>query len=283
MIQVKFIVDGSMCSTDNYVDEPDKYRGLIECRECGEKAWFIKGFSTPRLERMACFASHHKDGCNASTVILVADDENTEQGQDTDISSSDITVDLDKTQSTSIYVSEPNQKHGIDESAWVSNPNKKAIGGPSGFPLNKSLRQLLTHLCKNPDYAQRDQTIKVVTDSERVIIDGQLKDFLTHIGSIRQPEDLSSLRIFWGPINNLNERDGYLWLNYGDYRTEPSVFLDPDLRDELLRNFKLSDVSELDGADIIIIGNAGLSTNGKIVIRTGFTKYLSFRRHKVIS
>lgn len=135
MIQVKFIVDGSMCSTDNYVDEPDKYRGLIECRECGEKAWFIKGFSTPRLERMACFASHHKDGCNASTVILVADDENTEQGQDTDISSSDITVDLDKTQSTSIYVSEPNQKHGIDESAWVSNPNKKSYWRPIRIPI----------------------------------------------------------------------------------------------------------------------------------------------------
>lgn len=114
-----------------------------------------------------------------------------------------------------------------------------------------------------------------------MLIDGLLKEFVVPIDNIKN-DDIAKLKIFWGEINNLNEVNGDLWLNYGDYRKEPSILLHENLKSQLLRNFKLQDISELDGSEVIIVGNAGVSPNGKIIIRTGFTKYMSFRRHRAI-
>ena len=279
MIYAKYIEDGTLCSTADYSNEPEKYRGLIVCPECEQKTWFIKGFTTEKMERMACFAAHHKEGCDASTVFLSPEDNDSEEGSESELPSTDIRVDLDRSNSQSIYVSQENNKHGDEDSDWISSPKKKAIGGSNGYPLNKSLRQLLTHLCKNPDYAERGQSITIVADSGRKIIDGQLKDYLVPIDNIASHQ-LAESRIFWGTINNLNEdKNGQLWLNYGDYRTEPSILLDTSQKAELLRNFKLKSVSELDGSDVIIVSHAGSSASGKIIIKASFTKYMSFRRY----
>lgn len=281
MINAKYIEDGTICSTLDYDKEPEKYRGLIICPECEQKTWFIKGYTTDKLERMACFAAHHKEGCNASTVILNAEDNDSEEGVESELPSTDIRVDLDKSSGKSIYVSQENNKHGDEDSGWSSPLQKKAIGGSDGYPLNKSLRQLLTHLCKNPDYAERGQSITIVADSGRKIIDGQLKDYLVPINNIN-PDQFLDPRIFWGTVNNLNEgKNGELWLNYGDYRSEPSILLDKNLKIELIRNFKLKSVSELDGSDVIIVSHASRSSNGKIIIKVSFTKYMSFRRYSI--
>ncbi len=279
MIYSKYIENGTLCSTSDYNNNPDKYRGLIICPECEQKTWFIKGFTTEKMERMACFAAHHKEGCNASTVFLSPEDSDFEEGSESGLPSTDIRVDLDKSNSQSIYVSQENNKHDEEDSDWISSPKKKAIGGSNGYPLNKSLRQLLTHLCKNPDYAERGQSITIVADSGRKVIDGQLKDYLVSFNKF-DDNQLAVSRIFWGTINNLNEdKKGQLWLNYGDYRKDPSIVLDKKQKAELLRNFKLKSVSELDGSDVIIVSNAGRSPNGKIIIKSSFTKYMSFRRY----
>lgn len=283
MIYAKYVEDGSRCSTEDYSNDPEKYRGLIVCFECEKKTWFTKGFTTKRFERMACFAAHHEEGCNASTVLLTSEDNDSEEGSESEQPSTDIRVDLDRSNGQSIYVSQENDKHGNEDSDWTSSPQNKAIGGSNGFPLNKSLRQLLTHLCKNPNYADRGQSITIVADSGRKIIDGELKDNLVPIKCIASNQ-LAKSRIFWGTINNLNEdKSGQLWLNYGDYRSEPSILLDKKQKVELLKNFKLKEVSELDGSDVIIVSHARRSTSGKIIIKASFTKYMSFRRHKIIS
>lgn len=282
MIYAKYIEDGTLCSTSDYSNDPEKYRGLIVCFECGQKSWFIKGFTRENFERMACFAAHHEEGCNASTVLLTSEDDDSEEGSESEQTATDIRVDLDRSNGQSIYVSQENDKHGDENSSWVSSPQKKAIGGSNGYPLNKSLRQLLTHLCKNSDYAERDQSITIVADSGRKIIDGQLKNYLVPISHITS-NHLAESRIFWGTINNLNEdKNGQLWLNYGDYRSEPSILLDKKQKIELIKNFKLKNVSELDGSDVIIVSHAGRSPSGKIIIKANFTKYMSFRRHNII-
>lgn len=279
MINAKFIEDGTTCSTMDYSENPEKFRGLIVCPECEQKTWFIKGYSTEKMERMACFAAHHKEGCNASTVILSPNDD--AETKEMDATSSDLRVDLDRTNSQTIYVSQENNKHGEEDSNWRSSPKEKVIGGSDGYPLNKSLRQLLTHVCKNPDYAEKGQSITIVADSGRKIIDGPLKNFLVPIANIT-PNQLAESKIFWGTINNLNEDNkGQLWLNYGDYRTEPSIVLDKNQKAELIKNFKLKSISELDGSDVIIVSRAGLSPKGKVIIKASFTKYMSFRRYKV--
>ena len=282
MIEVINREDKSICTTSDYENNPDKYRGLIDCLECGRKAWFIKGYETEKINRMACFAAKHVEGCEASTVVLGSDDsEELENGNGEQ--NSDIRIDLDKLSSQSIYTSKDNLKHGDEDSNWKNNKQKKGLGNADGFPLNKSLRQLLSNLCRNPDYAEIGQTITIVADSGRVVLAGELRDHLVKIEDVGA-QHIGRDHIFWGTINNLNTMDdGTLWLNYGDYRKEPSIRLTRHLKEQLLRNFKLAEVSELDGSEVIIVGHVGFSSNGKAILQTGFTKYMSFRRRKVLS
>ncbi|MEZ8949112.1 hypothetical protein AB6E77_11340, partial [Vibrio sp. 10N.247.311.18] len=206
----------------------------------------------------------------------------TQQSHGDGETTADLKVDLDKTGANSLYVSKDNGLYGDEESTRVSSKQSKGLGNGSGFPLNKSLRALLTNLCRNPHYA-RGQTIKIVTDGGRAVIEGVLSDFLVPISSVSR-EHIGKEFIFWGTINTLNvDKNGTLWLNYGDYRKEPSVSLSFSLKEQLLKNFKLTEVSELDGSDVIIVGHVGFSANGKAIISTGFTKYLSFRKVKVVN
>lgn len=280
MIVCTYREDGSRCTTEDYESDPDKYRGLIDCSVCAKKAWFVKGYKTARVDRMACFGARHAEGCDASTVMISPDETDEDKEGDGD-TTSDIKVDLDKASNSSFYISTDNGKHGDEESTWGSSKQSKGLGNGSGFPLNKSLRALLTNLCRNPNYADKGQTIKIVTDGGRVIIDGVLADFLVPISDVTR-EHLGKEYIFWGEINNLNlDKKGTLWLNYGDYRKEPSISLTSSLKDQLVTNFKLNDVAELDGSDVIIVGHLGFSENNKAIISTGFTKYLSFRKMNI--
>ncbi|MFK3864016.1 hypothetical protein [Pseudoalteromonas rhizosphaerae] len=276
MLHCKFNEDDSICSTIDYEENPDKYRGLIYCIDCGEKAWFTKGYETQKISRMACFGAKHKEGCNASTVEFVSDDPDNDEDEKNQ--NSGIRVDLDKVTSQSIYVSNDNNKHGDEESDWKGKSKRKIIGNSDGFPLSKSLRQLLTNLCRNSDYGDENQTITIVANSGRVVVEGDLRSNLVRIEDVSR-EHIGKDYIFWGKINNLNiDKKGTLWLNYGDNLLEPSIALNSKLKEQVLVNFKLKEVSELDGSDVIIVGHVGFSPQGKAIISTGFTKYMSFRR-----
>lgn len=279
MIDVLYTVDGTVCRTEQYSTDSEKFRGNIVCIECGKKAWFIKGYDTEKLSRMACFAAHHLEGCNASTVQLVADDVESEDGTSNDSQSSDIYVDLDNSKEQSLYVAEDNDKHGTEESQRISPQKKKAIGNADSFPLNKSLRQLLMNLCTNKEYLDQDRDIKVVADSGRVVIEGKLKDKAIHFEEINQSH-AQNIWLFWGTINNIYLRkNGELWLNSGS-RYEPSIIVNNALINDIKRNFKILDLTELNGSNVLVIGPIGF--DGKqALIRPAFTKYMTFRRHKV--
>lgn len=280
MIVCTYRVDGSDCTTEQYQANPEKYRGLIDCTECGVKTWFVKSYKTHKTDRMACFAARHLEGCNASTVLVKPDgseDEN-DEGELTH----DIRVDLDKAGARLLYVSKDNDKHGDEPSSRLTPRPNIGIGGDSGYPLNKSLRALLTNLCRNPHYGDRGQTINIVADGGRDVINDTLSNCLVPIAAASN-EHVGKEYIFWGPVNNLNiDKKGTLWLNYGDYRTEPSISLSPNLKEEVLRNFHIKNIEELDGADVIIVGHVGISPNNKVIISTAFTKYLSFRKVQVV-
>ncbi|QIA66030.1 hypothetical protein GT360_21295 [Vibrio astriarenae] len=280
MIVCTYRVDGSDCTTEQYQANPEKYRGLIDCTECGVKTWFVKSYKTDKIDRMACFAARHLEGCNASTVLVKSD--GSEDENDEGELSHNIRVDLDKAGAKQLYVSKDNDKHGDEPSSRLSSIPNIGIGGGAGYPLNKSLRALLTNLCRNPHYGDKGQTIKIVADGGREVINDTLNNCLVPIQTASE-EHVGKEYIFWGPINNLNiDKKGTLWLNYGDYRTEPSVSLSSNLKEEVLRNFKVKNIEELDGADVIIVGHVGISPNHKVIISTAFTKYLSFRKVQVV-
>mgnify|MGYP000258090211 FL=1 len=280
MLKCHFAGDNTTCTTELYQAAPEKYKGQIFCFECHSKAYFVKSFSTAKLTRMACFAARHADNCTASTVglgVVDADDDQLDGEQSTDL-----LVDLDKSSTNSIYVSTPSDIHGDEESAWVGGSQQKTIGGSSGFPTNKSLRQLLANLTKNENFADKGQSIRIVADSGRVVLEGLLADHLVHFKDITR-EHAGRLGIYWGSINNTNDDPNgeILWLNYGNYRTEPSIRVSENLKQNIITNFKLFDIAELDGADVIIVGSVGISDKGKAVLQTGFTKYMSFRRMEI--
>ena len=279
MIEVLYTVDNSVCNTEQYSANSEKFRGNIICSECGRKAWFIKGYDTEKMSRMACFAAHHIDGCKASTVQLVSDDVGSEDGENVETQSSDIYVDLDRAKTQSLYVSEENNKHGTEESQRTSPQKQQAIGNADDFPLNKSLRQLLTNLCTNKEYLDQDREIKVVADSGRVVLEGLLKDMAIHFDEIKEHHS-QNVMLFWGTINNIYLRkNGELWLNSGS-KYEPSIIVNKALISDIKRNFKIDDLTELNGADVLVIGPLGFDVKHAL-IRPAFTKYMTFRRHKI--
>ena len=265
MQQARYLSDNRLISTAEYQTAAEQYRGLLLCPLCGEKAWFIKAVSSENINRAACFAAHHQQGCEAATLRLNAEDE---------------TTDSNKTDK----VREPSARYA-PAGLWQS-IKAPQLGGIDGYDVNTALRQLLSHLCRNRDFANQGQKIQVLTAAGRELIAGKLADYLVHINDISD-KHLQALYIFWGQINNVNERefenpaDDELWLNTGDYRKEPSIFIDADLRYSIMRRFKLTDLDALSGADFILLGHAGKSPHGKFTLHIAMSKYIAFRLYGV--
>ncbi len=156
----------------------------------------------------------------------------------------DFRVDLDKSSNRSVFIAEQAADY-LPPDDWHQ-PRVQKVLGPAEFPVNKSLRQLLSHLCRNPDFATQGQTIRIVADSGRDILSGTLQDLLVNVSQIAS-DDVGELRIFWGRIHNVNERDETLWFNMGNYQTEPSIVVADELKAELLSCFRLSEAGDLSG------------------------------------
>jgi hypothetical protein len=272
METVTYMPDGTDCTVALYQQAPEKYRGNIACDVCEEKSWFVKGFSTEKYDRAPCFAAHHTSDCE-NKITLVADD-------DGDSSSGDpntIYVDLDKQRNKSIEVAVPSPKP-IKETLWGTTRRYSSIGD---YPENKSLRQILASLSRNPDYLEEDALVKMVADNGRIVLQGVLTNLLVSQQEI-STAPLGEPRIFWGRINNVNKSNGVLWLNCGNYKTEPSILIDDEgLESDLLEDFNIDDVDELQGADFIVVGIAFKGHNEKPYIKFSFTKYIAFRKYTV--
>jgi len=272
------IADGTLCTIEMYERDPEEYRGRIQCIECKKKAWHNRAYMLVKTnsERVACFGARHVEGCEASTVKHEftdgLDGEEPEQ-------SHDIYIDLDKAKIQSHLVSPPSNKKDRSQTNWGNSKSVIEIGGGSAFPASKSLRKILSYLDRNENFGDKGQTIKIVKDSGVTLIDGQLKDYLVKFEDINRNQT-GEQKIFWGTINNVNIKDGTLWINYGDNRNtdEPSIKCEEIFKYDLMRNFNVSDVMDLGGSDVIIVGRLGYSPRGKPLIHATFTKYMSFRK-----
>jgi hypothetical protein len=259
--QARFIADHSLISSTDYHLKPERYRGLLVCPLCGEKAWYMKAVQTDTLQRSACFAAQHQPGCDAATTVAAAE-----------------TV-----QATASTVRAPGS-HYAPAGLWQS-IKAPQLGGSAGFDVNTALRQLLSHLCRNADFAKQGQKIQILAASDRELLSGTLAEHLVHTDAINE-QQLEALYLFWGRVNNVNERDfddprdDELWLNTGDYRKEPSIFIDADLRSSVLRRLNLSDIDALNGSDFILLGHAGKSAQGKFTLHIAMSKYLAVRLYR---
>ena len=259
MQQARFIVDNSLIDCAIYSLDPEHYRGFLICPQCQEKAWYMKPVHTDTLQRSACFAAQHLEGCEVASLK----------------SSGDTTAVTAQVKSSAA-----NYAAGLWQS--IKAPQ---LGGHDGYDVNIALRQLLSHLCRNPDFATQGQKVQILAVSGRELLHGELAEQLIHCNAITE-QHLEALHLFWGRINNVNERefaaaeDDELWLNTGAYRTEPSIFIDADLRHSVLRRLNLTDIDELCGADFILLGHAGKSAHGKYTLHISMSKYLAVRLYQ---
>jgi hypothetical protein len=150
MESVVYVPDGTDCTVNLYLQNPEKYRGNIAC-VCEEKAWFVKGFSTEKYDRAPCFAAHHTDDCGFKIELIVDNDGDPSSGDPATIH-----VDLDKKRKQSIEVAAPAPKP-TKESRWGTTRKYSSI---SDYPENKSLRQILTNLWRNPAYPEDNVSVK---------------------------------------------------------------------------------------------------------------------------
>lgn len=271
MDSVTYVPDGTDCVISQYLQDPEKYRGNVACDRCEERAWFVKGFSTDKYVRTPCFAAHHTDECD-NKILLIAD----EDGDHTSGDPATIHIDLDKQRKQSIEVVAPIPAPG-KESRWGVS---RKFSNNADYPENKSLREMLTQLRRNPNYPEDDVSVKMIADGGRVVVQGNLTDYLVSQESILSAP-LGEVRIFWGRINNVNRSGGVLWLNCGNYKTEPSILIDEELESDLLEDFRLQEAEDLQGSDFIIVGVAFKAQNGKPYMKFGFTKYAAFRKYSV--
>lgn len=275
MQSVTYREDLSPCTPQQYLQDVEKYAGNIECPECEVRAWFVRGSFSGGRERAACFAAHHQESCQIKTVVLVVDDEDALPGEGSD--TTQIIVDLDKRKPQDIMVPGPSNKP-LTDSPWGG--LQKRYANASDYPINKSLRQILSHLIRNPDYPEDDASIKVVTDGGVISYEGPIRSLLTPQNQVTGIP-LGTVRLFWGLITNVNRKGDEVWLNCGDYRTEPSILVkDQDLENEMLSAFRLRDVSQLEGAYFIVM--AWLSgSERKPIFNFGFAKYIAFVKYRI--
>lgn len=276
MQSVTYRLDQSPVTPFQYQQDVEKYAGNIECSECEASAWFVRSSVSGGRERVACFAAHHQAGCQIKTVVLVVDDdEGAEPDEGTDTTR--INVDLDKRKPQEILVAEPRERQPVD-SPWGVLQRKYA--NAADYPINKSLRQILSCLIKNPEYPEDDVSIRITTDGGRVALEGEVRKLLSHQRQLAGIE-LGTVRLFWGLVTNVNRKDGEVWLNCGDYRTEPSLLVrDGSLEEEMLKAFRLKSLDELEGAYFLAMGWLAGSER-KPIINFGFAKYIAFVKYRI--
>ncbi|WPC03406.1 hypothetical protein SBP02_11470 [Pseudomonas benzenivorans] len=275
MQSVTYRVDQSPVTPYQYLQDVEKYAGNIECLECEARAWYVRGSMSGGRERSACFAAHHTDECEIRTVVLVVDDPDVvpDEGADT----ARIVVDLDKRKAQDIMVPEPRDRQPTD-TLWGAIHKKYA--NAADYPINKSLRQILSCLIKNPSYPEDDATIRIVCDGGRIALEGEVRQLLSYQTQL-SGIDPGVVRLYWGLITNVNRKDGNTWLNCGDYRTEPSLLIrDEELEEEMLKAFRLKSLDDLEGAYFIVMGWLSGSET-KPIINFGFAKYIAFVKYRV--
>ncbi|GAC1030942.1 hypothetical protein thsps21_17690 [Pseudomonas sp. No.21] len=275
MQSVTYRVDQSHVALYQYLQDVEKYAGNIECIDCEARAWYVRGSISGGRERSACFAAHHTEECEIRTVVLVVDDPDVapDEGMDT----ARIVVDLDKRKAQDIMVAEPKDRQPTD-TPWGA--IQKRYANAADYPINKSLRQILSCLIKNPNYPEDDATIRIVCDGGRIALEGEVRRLLSYQTQLAGIES-GVVRLYWGLITNVNRKDGNTWLNCGDYRTEPSLLIrDDELEEEMLKAFRLKSLGDLEGAYFIAMG--WLSGSGtKPIINFGFAKYIAFVKYRV--
>lgn len=233
--------------------ELEQKRRRLTCDGCGFVAFFRK---PSRSGRGACFGARpHNDGCEAAA----SDNEIRLPGggddQDEVFNPGDrIVVEL-------AFGGQEQPPHVDGDPRGPRRPRGGRYvgdGGPRHGQLHRRLSTLLRLLVTAPNFRYSDQVIAVEGHPDLPAFDFfvKLDDVTTQYSG--------QFRGYWGQLTDARYgADDELWLNSGG-PGEMSFCLPADHVDAVLDRFRLDDVEDLAGLDILVLGTLQISRNGKM-------------------
>jgi hypothetical protein len=247
-------------------DVARKRRSLI-CVACREGAYFRKRSTSGQG---ACFGARHANGCELSKVEP-PDNDDARSIEDYELTN-DHSIIVDLVYGAASSDSSDNAKGPV---APGGSGRRHSLNGSarSETSMQRRLRTLLFNLIKSAAFRESTQLV-IAEDFERLPV----AEFFVPFGQI--DSNLSERRRgFWGVVTDARETSGEsaaVWLNYGR-SGDFSVLVSIDDKAEVLRRFRLHDIEELSGADVLVLGLLRMSKNGKLYVKASDASHITIR------
>lgn len=229
-----------------------KRRNLV-CVKCGTKALFVK-------EAKSGQGPHFRARPHINCPLAAPESERGEGGGN----------DKDMVQNSGDHIV-LNLKYGFDDEV-NGDPNSNGgsssgggrytgTGGTRNAVSRRGLRPILKNLIFSEAFRISEQTIEIPdVDTFRV------KDLFVNFSDIK-PEQVGSVRGFWGDIYDTGDFGGALWINTDEDRKKSvSVVISSQRLPSFLAQHKVK-VAELDGMHMLVIGTLERKSTGKLTIR----------------
>ncbi|WP_348944170.1 hypothetical protein ABHF33_11920 [Chitinibacter sp. FCG-7] len=258
-------------------DQLEIKRKSLVCVECKEFAWFRKESTHGRPSH---FCAHHAENCSLKVEYVVVDDP-LKQGTETadQVKNGDsIVVRLDQEQGQEVDVAQvqPSSNSGSDIGGKVFVRPHTGAESAQHF----TMRRILHRLVQSPSFRLSKQEIALYRSETDVLVKGPVQSVVCNFANITLPAT-DNMQLFWGPIASVGRtQDGRVWLNSSSNHQSTSVAIFEDTVDDFLSSFKITNLEDLVGAHVLVVGKVWTATTGKPVIWCGSSKYIVLRRYK---
>ncbi|WP_058361646.1 hypothetical protein [Xanthomonas translucens] len=253
-------------------------RRALECKECGEFAWFRK---ESRHGHPPHFCSHHAENCDLKVRYEVVGDRAPGVNEEDQVESGDsIVVRLDLEDAKKVDVLSTQQLPGA-ENAREGGSRFIGIGGNRVSNQNFTLRRILYRLVQSPAFRESQHLISLYRNENEVLIQGPVREIAQELSHISRELHHDKLALYWGAVASAGRTaDGKLWLNTSINRSDASVALYEDIAQKFLDAFEIEDTEDLAGSHVLVAGRCLYSQSGKPVIRCGSMKFIVVRRYR---
>lgn len=249
--------------------EKEKKRYALVCKECRESAYFRKA---SRSGQAACFGARHSAICTLPAAeyeqnnIGLGDDQNILENP-----GHSIILDFN--------FGAADDKHN-DQNAP---PNAGGRGGRftghgarSKAAMHRRLSTILNSLITSDQFRASPQIVEIPGAGEFTV-----KDFFVQFNAAT-PSHLLQYRGYWGKVVSAKSDARFgndaLWLNSGN-KNDMSVCIPAHLINLLCERFRISrsNVSELDGKYMLVIGSLIAAVSGKKHVQVADLGYITIK------
>lgn len=245
-------------------DFPTKKRFLV-CTRCGGPAFYR---SATRNGREACFGARpHAEGCDLAALEHQTEMDDGPPDHEIFTRGQRIIVDLNFGVATTVI-----DRHSEEGRDGAGGPTRHGTGGttPRNY-MYRRMSSLLRALVESDEFRRSDQAIEIAGQGEFLVA-----DFFVNFADA-DDNHVGRFRGFWGMIPDARIAGNTLWFNSGG-RDNMSALLDQRYFQDIAHRFNIDDVTEIDGAYILIFGELKRARNtGKKYVQITSPSYFTLR------